>query len=315
MKTFLPVTLYNYYPQTAISLCVTSYLDIAQIPSQVKAMGLDVVWGPARKLSLFDVPYSLAFIARNATTNEHWVVVRGTDPISLTAWITEDFSVGATVPFNLYAPHAPEAARVSKGTADGLNDLLSLPDPNTGEHMREFLLKQDMSYVYVTGHSLGGTLTPPTFAAISNALHGDKAPENMAMWSFAGLTSGNQEFADYIDVLTQNGSPENTFAWRFRNPLDIAPLLFENLDQVKNIYDRAGIQFKSMDFILRGLLEDLFDRSKGKGYAQPNGEMLLCREFSEIDDTWVKQALHQHHGPTYQHLVYKEFPVNFPLGS
>ena len=207
-------------------------------------MGLEVVWGPARLLSFFDVPYSCMFIAKNATTREYWVVVRGTDPVSLTSWISEDFSVGATEPAQSFAPHAPADARVSQGTFNALKDLLGLCDPNTGQTAREFIAanRSDFDYIYITGHSLGATLVPPTFAAIANDLYGGNAPDNMAMWSFAGLTSGNGAFAAYIDSLTQN-----SFAWRFHNPFDVAPLLFGNPDELRSIYDAHGLEIGRAD--------------------------------------------------------------------
>lgn len=311
MKTFLPSSLYNYYPRTAISLCITSYLDYKYVPSQVLALGLDVVWGPARKLSLLDIPYSFMLIARNPISKEYWVVIRGTDPASLTSWIKEDFDVGSTEQFLQYAPSAPAEARISTGTSNGLSDLLSLTDPNTGLTAIDFLKQhqQDIRFLYVTGHSLGGTLTPPMFAYLNEALFTGKAPDNMALWSFAGLTSGNAAFAAYIDELTQC-----TYDWRFHNPMDVAPLLFEDEEKVQNLYS-PKLDWHAMDFVFRGLIEHLFNDAQGKGYQQPQGEYLLEQSFNASIDNWLGQASYQHHAGTYQQLVYEQFPLGFPVGA
>ncbi len=294
---------YNYYPRTTIRLCEISYEDMGSIPGDVENLGLEVVWGPAELVSSWDISYSLMYVCKRSSLDEYFVVIRGTNMYSWESWTQQDFAIGTTRPFKQLAPHAPASALISQGTFNGMKDLLTLTDPNTGQGVVEFLRGAKPTYLYVTGHSLGGTLTPPLFAYLNDVLYGGGRVHNMALWSFAGLTPGDSGFNTYFNSL---GNPE--FAWRLHNTLDIAPFCFWSLEDIQNIYQPYGLSWgwPEDDFI-----EDLFAKAAGKGYAQPVGDQVLPGKFDDsiIDEyLWTAQAMHQHHSSTYKTLVDKAYP-------
>ncbi|MBX7204373.1 MAG: hypothetical protein K1X81_03010 [Bacteroidia bacterium] len=279
-----------------IDLCVYSYSKPAEIVTKVQNMKLQVVWGPADLSTVF-VPYCLAFIAQSPGTGDYYVVIRGTDPESLTSWLKEDFAISTTKPFTDFVSSAPQNANISTGTWNGMNSLLKLTDPKSKLSMLDFLKSQSISSLYVTGHSLGGTLTPALYAYLSSNL----PKVNCTPVSFAGLTSGDDNFAAYINGLVGNQN------WRICNSLDIAPLMFESQDGVYDIYDSEK---KKPQLLTKDLLYHLFKDAEGKNYTQPSGEIIMNGTFNTGNWFWDTEALFQHHATTYQNMVQKQFPLS-----
>jgi hypothetical protein len=294
---------YGYYARLMIALAVIAYADpMASIPGQVEPLGQQVVWGPAELVDGLGVSYSRAYITRRDSMDEYTLVIRGTNALSLQSWTLQDFDVGRAVPFNTLAPHAPPNALISQGTYNGMADLLSLKD-STGRTLVEYLRDVRPGRLYVTGHSLGGTLTPPMFALLNDTLYGGVYVENMAPFSFAGLSPGNAAFNTYF-----NGLFDPQLRWRFHNTLDIAPSMWASLSDIRNIYRSHRLFW---DFLERDWLSLKFREGRRFGYEQPAGGWALEGQFDStiVDDhLWAAQAAHQHHGPTYQMLVNAAFP-------
>ena len=298
---------YNYYPNTAVELCVVSYGATSTIaPAVSQQTDLSVVWGPAECVSrITGVPYSLMYVAAKASTGEYFVVIRGTDFLSLATWLLQDFDVATSQPLNTLQgnpKNIPATALVSQGTFNGMSDLLNLTDPTSGLSLVAFLILAKPRNVYVTGHSLGGTLTPPMFAYLNATLYNGGSISNMALWSFAGLTPGGTGFNKYFNSIIPNNQG---FLWRIQNSLDIAPLMWWSQSGVQNIYQPNGLSWGIFE---SDPIKDLFSdaNSANIGYAQPQPGLLLPGTFdnSIIDaNLWAAQALHQHHSTTYQTLV------------
>lgn len=150
----------------------------------------------------------------------------------------------------------------------------------------------------MTGHSLGGTLTGPLFAALHAALGagGSRGPQ-MDLMSFAGLTPGNQAFAEHLDRITPR------MGWRVVNPLDAAPHFFAGLNSVLQIYDAEGLPCPQRH---AALIKKVFDAAATR-YVQPGGEpTLLPRVFEKPKPLWITEAVRQHRFPTYLALVERE---------
>jgi hypothetical protein len=264
------------------------------------------VWGPTQ-LSRFGIPYSLMFVAKNTKTEEYFVVIRGTNFESLSSWIEQDFAVGSAQPFSKLPgspPNIPADALISQGTFNGMTDLISLTDPTTSQPLVEFLEQQQPKYLYVTGHSLGGTLTPPLFTYLNAMLYGGGPVTNMALWSFAGLTSGGTGFNNYFNSILPN---DQSFLWRLHNSLDIAPFCWVSKAGIESIYNFSPYYLQWGD-IERIPINALFDAAHNTGisYAHPQiGQELPGKfETNSFDDNfWGLQAVHQHHPTTYQKLV------------
>lgn len=304
MNTELATNNYNYYPNTMIELCEYSYERIPDLDAAVKALGLQVVWGPSYHGDDWRFSDSLMYIVLNPATQEYTVVIRGTNPVSIESWLREDFAVGTTMPFNSLVPTAPSSALISDATYNGISKLLALT--SNGKSAAQYLKSVQPRFLYVTGHSLGGTLTPPMFAYLNNYLYGGGFVHNMACWSFAGLTSGDTGFAEYFNSLF---NPK--FAWRIHNPLDVAPLCFPSggLNAVKEIYSYYGLELSIIDPI-RGVLDHLFGIADPNDFAQPVGDQVLEAVFYVNEqNNWPGQASYQHHTTTYKPLIAKQYPM------
>ncbi len=302
---------YNYYPNTAVELCVISYDDIDTIRHAVSHQtGLEVVWGPAQLTDEFCVSYSLMYVAKKAATGEYFVVIRGTNFESLESWLLQDFDVATSQRFSDLPgnpPNVPEDALISQGTFNGMTDLLSLTDPVSNYSLVDFLTNENPNYLYVTGHSLGGTLTPPLFAYLNAMLYGGNSITNMALWSFAGLTPGGAGFNAYFNNILPNNQ---NFLWRLHNTLDIAPFFWYSLSDVQNIYATENLSWSDLE---EDPISYLFKQADYAdiGYAQPQVGLALTGQFDNSfpdGDLWPAQAAYQHHSTTYKQLVKRVYP-------
>lgn len=297
---------YNYYPRTMIALSEISYQEINIISDSVKSeLGLEVVWGPAQLTSDLGITKSLMFVAHRKTKNEYIVVLRGTTLDSWDSWTKEDFAIGPPpVHFNTLATLAPKDACISKGAATGMGYLIGLRDPTTGLDVVAYLGDLENSNLYVTGHSLGGTLAPPMVAYLNERLYGGGLAHNMGLWSFAGLTAGDLGFNSYFGDLFKPG-----YKWRIHNTLDIAPFCWESLKSIEDIYKFKGLNWWYPE---KELLKYLFSEAAPNAYAQPVGGQALPGTFDTrfiTDEFWTAQAAHQHQSSTYRRLVDAFFPV------
>lgn len=296
---------YNNYPNWMIQLCVASYNEPMSTVVNSLPPEWSLVWGPAQ-LSKEEESYSRAFIVRRQvpaiSLDEYTVVIRGTNFKSWDSWMLEDFDVHKTEPLSKLIAGAPDNARIAQGTYNGIHDLNNLTDPETGQSMVQFLMGAQPRTLYVTGHSLGGTLTPVYYAYLNAMIFGGGFGHPMALWSFAGLTPGDAGFNAYLQTLF---NPE--FPWRLYNTLDIAPDFFGNREALNTIY--PGIH---MDLGEKALIDALFLRAAGNGYEQPSfgGTPLTGQLQKETLFAWAEEAAYQHHATTYQLLVQAAYPVS-----
>lgn len=204
---------------------------LASAPSvdSVQLSGWKLAWGPAVIAKPGSKGVDKELVASNAMSifqngNTYIIGIQATNPNSTYDWVVEDGNVHATVPWNVLSPatQAPATAVVSKGTSIGLNTLLdSLTDDSTHLSAVQYLKGQNLqsgSQVIVTGHSLGGALSP------SLALY---LKDNSALWggsnaavyclSTAGPTPGNGDFATYYNTQLQNNTQ------RIWNDMDVVP--------------------------------------------------------------------------------------------
>ena len=296
--------------QTMIRLCVISYYTDTNHRNQIvrnavkEQLNMEVVWGPFELIDDFGVSYSSMFVAKGPHKGDYTVVIRGTNFSSLKSWFSEDFENHKAVKFRKFVKTAPEDAKIAKGICNGIVDLNSLKSKDKYSHNAvNFLIKErvNIKNLYVTGHSLGGTLTPPYYAYLCDKIFKGAAPGNSSPYSFAGLTAGNTGFNTFLQTYLQ---PANT-NWRYVNPLDVAPNLWAGEDSIKTIYTAFFPYFK-YEPPESDILGYLINRAKRNNYQQPpNSKFLLPVAFitSDTTNTWIKQAEYQHHSGTYLGLV------------
>ncbi len=299
---------FNYYPRIMIQFSEIAYESLEKIPEAVAKLGWEVCWGPHELVSEFDIAFSAMYVARRPQPNEYAVVIRGTNFDSLEAWFKQDFDIGTKKPFSDFVPNAPADALISHGTYNGLKDLVEKMVDQEKGNLLTYLKHANPKpgRLYVTGHSLGGTLVPPMFAYLNGLLNTDGPGSFAAMhpFSFAGLTSGDDGFNAYLMDMFSSKAP-----WRLHNTLDIAPFCWWSLDQIKDIYLPWKLDWS---FVEEVPLNALFrDAQEAGGYAQPKtGGAPLSGNFDDSffdEHLWSVQALHQHHPSTYQKLVFEAF--------
>jgi len=148
------------------------------------------------------------------------LAIQATNPYCPYAWETLDFNVKQTVPWTYTKGNTAQGV-ISLGTSIGLAELLQLQDDSTGTSMQQFLNANNgtLKNIIVTGHSLGGALSPVLALYLNNYYYDSVkiATPNIYCLSTAGATPGDTTFANYYDSVLQ----ENTV--RIWNQFDVVP--------------------------------------------------------------------------------------------
>lgn len=304
----------NYsLPQKMIRLCNFSYITDSTTEKRIlkdsvqKWLGMNVVWGPEELISGFGISYSSMFVAYDLLPEAYIVVIRGTNFESLKSWIGEDFEIHKAVRFRRFVKAAPANAKISKGTCNGMEDLIKLKQRNNDlvSFLKKIVASKSIKGFYVTGHSLGGTLTPPFYAYLCSEIFGGKPPAEIASspYSFAGLTPGDSSFNNYLQTYLR---PADTL-WRFVNPLDVAPGLWQGGDSIGSryipisaMYTPYALQYGIPE---SELIDYMLYRASRNRYRQPSASAYhLTPAFNSTQNTWISQAEYQHHSTTYKML-------------
>lgn len=221
---------------------------IAEILSNKKAIQLigdwNIVWGPkVFQASDSTVADNAMYIAQNAQSPNNYVVaISGTNPISAYGWLVEDADLIPTVAWPYNTESSIPTGKISNGTNKGMHILMhSLQDG--GDTLSQFLAKRvsasDAPLVLtITGHSLGGALSPAIALALLDTQGEDsgwdpKSTSTIDVLPSAGPTPGNIVWRDYYDKrLGQNTD-------RIWNAIDIVPHAWQSsmLEQIPSLYD------------------------------------------------------------------------------
>lgn len=131
--------------------------------------------------------------------------------------------------------------------------------------MKDFLQDEGNKYPHglrldVTGHSLGGALSPVLALYLSENLSGKV---QISVFPLAGPSPGNTEFAAYYGSVL-GGATE-----RLWNPFDAVPLAWnhESMGKLEDLYE----PLTRANAVERGLIDGLRSLVKDKGYAQNLG--------------------------------------------
>ena len=230
-----------------------------------------VVWGPV----VYQVPGSrlsdnAMVVAQRAGEDgkppQLVVANSGTNPTSAFGWLIEDSAVTVQVPWRYGNP--PAGAKISLGTFTGFSILQHMKPAagfaGSGLKIRDFLATQTASEVDVTltGHSLGGALSPTLTLWLSDTRDrwDPSANATLACQPTAGATPGNAAFATYYDNELA-GSTNRIF-----NRIDMVPQAWEkdDLEQVPGLY-KPQI---SPGLLVRLFVELAISISRFGGYTQ-----------------------------------------------
>ncbi len=231
----------------------------------------ETVWGPCVFQPRDEGTIAnLMYVAKSSQPGkpQYVVSIAGTYPTSLYAW-GEDFAVGKQVAWNTANPPVTTNAMIAKGTNQGFKNLKNMKyvgSSGVAQSLDKFLkneIKTKGAKVIITGHSLGGTITPTVASWLKNT-QSSWDPNGLSMlsfYTFAGVTSGNTDFANYVTKSQFEGMVNRVW-----NSKDLAPVIFneEAMKSIPTLYEPNIPQTLGIDAFY-GLLKAL---ANGNDYLQ-----------------------------------------------
>jgi hypothetical protein len=183
-----------------------------------------------------------AYLVHSQSQNRYVLAIAGTNPSSWFDWIVEDLFLvpGVTWQSALQswgksgrpaAPTSTTTPNLTSGTFIGVTHVLGLQDPKTNATLRSFLGSLSLGAtetLTVTGHSLGGALSP----TLALALIDPEAPlsslpaSQVRAYPTAGPTPGNEAFAErYLEYLPASRGHHGWQIWNgdVWNTYDLVP--------------------------------------------------------------------------------------------
>jgi len=265
------------YAQLLMTLAGMAYGQPSDIPGYLAKHPLTSPdWSIHWIAAEVELPIAFAFIARNERTGAYAVAIRGTypNPLSPAYWDDASFD-NPTGPMHPWSVGNDSAAKVSAGTWAAFQAVIALSDGSMSFAQALRAIGPD-AVVYVTGHSLGGTLAPVI------ALWLTEQPNKVVadVYAFAGMTPGNRAFAN----LFATGSPLAKRVRRYNNDLDTVPYGWDRVWATRNFYS----PHPSGGLIVKILIALMALRLKFYGFAAIGTEHVL---HSSIQQPAVKYEL------------------------
>lgn len=231
------------------------------------------------------------------------VVIAGTNPFSGYDIKMEDLDVDPTVPFT-YA----SSGNISTGTLLGLQNLLSMVDPDANTNLVSYLqlaAGSSMTLVFA-GHSLGGALAP----ALALALFNPSGQMDGTTWSSVGVSAtagpsvGDEDFVALFSSTFPPTSELNEIVW---NSLDVVPHAWSSDTFSVATIVASYPQITPTSCILKVLGSAVASAPNPNPYVQmPNSS--FAGRFQDHDDPngtgrFLAEAIYQHIMGYYTELI------------
>jgi triacylglycerol lipase len=305
---------------TLLALTFSAVAQCPNIPQSIldNAPGWTCVWQPTRASN-----GNLAYIAYNGSS-QYVVAIRGSILSfswgSFDNWFEQDFNVLEQVDWQ-FPPNSSTKPKISKGSSNGLTDLINLQDDN-GISLLSFLLDNAVANnvsIAVVGHSLGGNLATvfAPWLVYQIQQQGQTVPSLFPVYTFAAPTAGNKPFADAYDATFST-------SYRYYNEADIVPKASMPLTipSMGLLYSPSP-EATSISVTYNGIIVSLADAfaaiaavvaaaevandfsfytqtNQSSGSIALNTDLkLLTVSQSQPIEEWFAQALQQHETPAY----------------
>jgi len=261
-----------------------------------------VVWAAAAEL----VPDTFAFIARDGESSRYAIVIRGTypHPLNIAYWndATLDSPYG---PMQPWPGDATGKAKIAKGTSKAFGDILKLQDSAGKSFADAAGALPPGADIYITGHSLGGTLAPVVGLWLSER----PVPVTPIVCAFAGMTPGNAAFA----ALFGPGTRLDGRVWRYNNTLDTVPYGWDRVWSAIGFYKPRPSSFLVKVAIgFMGLILSFYG-FRAIGTEVPLKGTVNAPVFKSNLVSYVIENLRQHLPETYLALL-GAAPLPFTIG-
>lgn len=270
-----------------------------------------LAWGPKvyqrKGPKIIDVADNSMYVAQNLSQPSQFVVaISGTNPISLFGWLIEDIDISPPVAWP-YGERDSITGSITNGTNIGMKALLNDMKDNDltlFKYLASQVSRNDLPLsVTVTGHSLGGALSPVTALALldSQGVPLDEPngwdPESKSKISVtpsAGPTPGDEVWQEYYD------SKLGLHTDRIWNSIDIVPHAWQicMLSKIPAIYTPTIPPPGDISTLVCGAINKschFQEKNGGKSLVQirPNVPG-LCGKVDPTKKNFLAQALHQH---------------------
>jgi hypothetical protein len=301
-----------YDPSTGLLGSKRTFESISDALKNVPSLSGEwtIVWGPAHHrlpLTVFDE--NLMFVVQSTRDPAHFVVViRGTNPVSVTNWLLQDFAIVVQTPWPYDAHPGSLEPKLSKGTARGLQALQGMkPElglPGAGVNLYQFLANRVYESggrelrLSVTGHSLGGALAPTLALWLLDTRQHSDDPDcpgwdrelktRIEVTAFAGPSPGNKDFAEYYD------SKLGERTRRIYNSFDVVPHGWASaaLQKLPSLYDPDI----TPDWFMKLLLRAALLLAHGRDYVQIMSRALPLEggKVSGVVREYMAEMTYQH---------------------
>lgn len=276
---------------------------VAELAKQPLVESWELVWGPM--VYRFDQALyndNLMYVVRRRDDPSALaVVIRGTNAPAALDWLVEDFSVFDLHPWPYGDPPAGLEPKISHGTRTGLEILQEMVPPagvpGAGQGLAAFLRATvaDPAYrhltVTVTGHSLGGALSPALalWLADTRSAWDPHGKADLEVYAYAGPTAGDVDFATWY------GQRLGDSTHRVYNALGVPPLAWVagELRRAPDIY----LPVARFDEAERLALDALILAVEDKHYQHvlPDALPMAYRALNRDLDEFERQVEWQHH--------------------
>lgn len=293
---------------------------IFEDPRIIKLIGKwQLVWGPKvykKSKLLVGVADNAMYVAQNVSDTSQFVVaISGTNPISVEGWMIEDFKISPPTTW----PYSESAGNITNGTNIGMNVLLKTlkdDDKTLFKYLADQVSNQEDSLsVTVTGHSLGGALSPVTALALFdsqgvplNEPNGwdPLSKSKISVLPSAGPTPGDEVWRDYYE----SKLGENTD--RIWNAIDIVPHAWDAsmLEKIPCLYTPTISASKSIQTLVNDTIKSSqkFESEGGSPLVQICSSVPgLPGKVNPKEETFLKQVAYQHVNEYNELLQVTEF--------
>lgn len=244
-----------------------------------------------------DPPVNFAFMAANSRTGDRVIAIRGTYPHPLSAAYWDDARQDYPFDDMVLWPCTTDA-RIACGVHKGLENLLKLTDAEGRTLETAISTVPADKTLTVTGHSLGGTLTPVLALRLAETFAG----RPIEATSYAGLTPGNGAFAALFSPGTALGGKVR----RVYNSLDLVPYGWDRVDETYDFYQPGPKGGPLVSALLHATVARLesggYDYTGIGARVRLNG--VLRRPVVPVEGVaYLCEMLHQHMPNTYLSLL------------